>query len=192
MLFSTTQAFSEQLKKSGVFPDVINEFNPSAVLQIDYGNGHQVTMGNELLPSDTQARPTIGLSFTKPTKGKSYTLVVTDPDAPRRGDPTWSEFAHFLVTGIKPEVAEGEPYMVDFAKTVPLLTYMGPGPPPATGLHRYVFILFEESGSPKGLPSDNRANWGFGRPGAGVRDWIKDQSLVPVGINFFVAKNAQQ
>lgn len=192
MLFTTSQVFTEQLKKSGVFPDVLDEFTPSAVLQIEYGNGEQVTMGNELLPAETQSRPKIGLSFKESAKGKSYTLAVTDPDAPRRGDPTWSEFAHFLVTGIKPEVAEGEPYLVDFDNTVPLLTYMGPGPPPKTGLHRYVFILFEESGAPNGLPSDSRANWGFGKPGAGVRDWLKGQSLKPVGINFFVAKNAEQ
>lgn len=187
----SSESSTQLLRTAGVFPDVIDEFKQSISIRAAYPNGSVVDMGNELKPSLTQQRPDISLTLPKVNQGKSYTLAVTDPDAPTRGDPTWSEFAHYLVRGIKPNVAEGV-FDVDFSKTTELVPYMGPGPPPKTGLHRYVFLLFEEQGETSGLPSENRANWGTGNPGSGVRSWLKGQQLVPVGVNFFVAQNKEQ
>lgn len=188
--YSNSKANTDTLQTAGVFPDVIDQFKPSIEIRAIYPDGSAVNAGNELKPSLTQGRPDITLLSNEPYSNKSFTLAITDPDAPTRGDPTWSEFAHFLVSGIKPTVVE-DSFKVDFNQAKEHIPYMGPGPPANTGYHRYVFLLFEENGEVNGLPSDNRANWGTGIPGSGVRNWLKNQKLVPVGINFFVAKNEQ-
>lgn len=190
-LVTITSNIAEQLKKHGIFNDVIDPFDQKGLISASY-KANEVTMGNTLKPSETQDRPEVHLTFNEPDSSAKYTLVVTDPDAPKRGDPKWSEFAHFITSGISPEAAEGESYKVDFSKAKELLPYMGPAPPEKTGKHRYVFLLFKENGAVKGLPSDNRANWGTGVPGSGVRDWAKKQNLTPVAINFFFAQNDKQ
>lgn len=199
-LISIQSSFGATLKKSGVVPDVLDEFKQSALILLSYG-GKQVTMGNQLTVEETQKPPSVQLTFDDSTKGKSYTLVMTDPDAPTRGDQKWSEYAHWLVTGIKPDVAEGESYKLEVPKADERVKYMGPAPPPNTGLHRYVFVLIEEAkGSPNGLwttstddsGEPSRANWGSNKPGFGVRDWMKEQGLAPVAVNFMECKNTEQ
>lgn len=62
---------------------------------------------------------------------------MTDPDAPSRKEATYREWHHWLVGNIPGnEVAAGEV----------LSAYVGSGPPQGTGLHRYVFLLFKQSG----------------------------------------------
>jgi len=186
-LFTTSESLSAALKKDDVVPDVIDEFPVTAILSPSYGEGKDVQFGNELPVSETQSIPALYIAATKIAADKAYTLVVTDPDAPTRGDKKWSEYAHYIATGIKLDASkEGEPQPIDLASAKSLLSYVGPAPPQGTGLHRYVFILFE--GESSKTPAD-RPNWGFGKPGAGVREWIEDQDLKPVGLNFFVAKN---
>lgn len=65
---------------------------------------------------------------------------MTDPDAPSRIEPTYREFKHWLVTNIPGmDVASGDT----------LTEFVGSGPPMGTGLHRYVFLVYEQ---PKKLP----------------------------------------
>lgn len=66
-----------------------------------------------------------------------------------------------------------------------LMSYIPPSPPPKTGYHRYVFVLLapedpKDSGKKLEKPKD-RPHWGYGREGAGVREWAKDNGLVAVG-----------
>jgi len=73
--------------------------------------------------------------------------------------------------------------------------YLGPAPPEGTGKHRYVFVLLapENEGERKELKKpDERPHWGYGKVGTGVREWARDNSLVPVGANFFYAQNKKQ
>lgn len=189
-LVTTAETLSALLKKDDVVPDVIDEFPVNGVLDISYGPGKEVRNGNLLAAAETQELPKISAAVTKFGSDPTYTLVVTDPDAPKRGDPTWSEFAHYIVTDLKLDSSKpGEPQALDVSKGTELIPYMGPGPPPKTGLHRYVFILFEGATQKK---LADRPNWGLGKPGAGVREWLEGQSLKPVALNFFVSKNASE
>lgn len=62
---------------------------------------------------------------------------MTDPDAPSRADPANGEVRHWYVVNIPGNnVAAGET----------LFAYIGSGPPKDTGLHRYVFLAFKQSG----------------------------------------------
>ncbi|XP_003211138.2 phosphatidylethanolamine-binding protein 1 [Meleagris gallopavo] len=66
---------------------------------------------------------------------KLYTLVLTDPDAPSRKDPKFREWHHFLVTNMKGNDVESGTVLSD---------YVGSGPPKGTGLHRYVWLVYEQ------------------------------------------------
>jgi phosphatidylethanolamine-binding protein (PEBP) family uncharacterized protein len=180
---------TQQLKLTAV----VDQFEPKGLITVSYGKDKEVALGNTLKPSETQEAPQINLAFSESEPEASYTLVVTDPDAPTKGDKKWSEYAHFILSGIKAKPSEGEVTHVDYNAATTLLPYTGPAPPPKTGKHRYVFILYKEgSQAPKGLPSQNRANWGTGIPGSGARDWARKQALLPVAINFFYAQNPDQ
>lgn len=156
-------------------------------------------MGNTLKPSETQDRPIIHSTFSAddpdavhPTEGTTFSLVMVDPDAPSRTDKSYSEYVHYIVTGLKLSSEAGEIAVVDVDKGNELVPYMGPAPPEKTGKHRYVFILFKETqNSPKSYEGD-RARWGTDKPGTGVRAWAAKYNLLPVAVNFFYAQNDVQ
>ena len=69
--------------------------------------------------------------------GKLYTLVLTDPDAPSRKDPKYREWHHFLVVNMKGN---------NISSGTVLSDYVGSGPPKGTGLHRYLWLVYEQEG----------------------------------------------
>lgn len=73
-----------------------------------------------------------------------------------------------------------------------VIEYKPPGPPPKTGKHRYVFLVFAPSNGttlPLNLtkPKD-RQHWGTGEERGGVRDWAEENELVPVGKLLFLTR----
>uniref|UniRef100_A0A2K5XMB3 Phosphatidylethanolamine-binding protein 1 n=1 Tax=Mandrillus leucophaeus TaxID=9568 RepID=A0A2K5XMB3_MANLE len=80
-------------------------------------------------------RPT-SISWDGLDSGKLYTLVLTDPDAPSRKDPKYREWHHFLVVNMKGN---------DISSGTVLSDYVGSGPPKGTGLHRYVWLVYEQA-----------------------------------------------
>jgi len=111
---------------------------------------------------------------------KLYTLCMTDPDAPSRKDPKFREWHHWLVGNIPgADVAKGEV----------LSAYVGSGPPPDTGLHRYVFLIYEQkcklTFDEKRLPN----NSGDGRGGFKIADFARKYALGdPVAGNLYQAE----
>lgn len=102
--------------------------------QVAYENGLEVDKGNELTPTQVQKQPSVEWAAEE---GAYYTLIMTDPDAPSRSEPKFREFRHWLVVNIPGNhVDQGEV----------LAAYIGSGPPKGTGLHRYVFLLYKQSG----------------------------------------------
>jgi phosphatidylethanolamine-binding protein (PEBP) family uncharacterized protein len=57
-----------------------------------------------------------------------YTLLMHDPDS------VYGNRFHWIVANISGDVKNG----------VDLLPYTGPAPPPKTGIHRYIFELYEQ------------------------------------------------
>ncbi|TKA79036.1 hypothetical protein B0A49_04500 [Cryomyces minteri] len=119
-------------------------------------------------------------SALKPVKSMQYTVILTDPDAPSRDNPEWSEMCHWIATGYP-----GQPKWTEHVH------YKPPGPPPKTGKHRYVFLLLAPAnGTTEELhlqkPAD-RKHWGFEHERDGVRKWAQGQGLVVVGELAFVA-----
>ncbi|KUJ14538.1 putative protease inhibitor [Mollisia scopiformis] len=118
----------------------------SKVLGLSFGT-QKVTPGQHVpkagkFKNTTNATSAPELSFHG-AKG-TYIVVCLDPDAPFPGFSILGPALHWIQSGLKPEntadgivkLLEGEtPFIVDYA---------GPGPPPPSSPHRYVFILYEQ------------------------------------------------
>lgn len=189
-----------ELKKAEIFPTVIDKFLPSFLLDVKWPSGERAELGNTVKVDKVQDEPTIKVRRTRSVAAEAatnvtYTITITDPDAPSRDDPKWGEMCHFIASGVK--IPSTDPSaVVRLSGLKDVMPYKPPGPPPKTGKHRYVFLLFAPANGttdPLNLtkPSD-RKHWGADEPGHGVRDWAKDNGLEPVAANFVYAQNEEQ
>jgi len=98
------------LKDEQVIPDIIPpsiKFTPSILFSIIWpANGTEVTLGNKIAKDMTLDEPEINILLSTHTQtgsddirsgDVSYTLVMTDPDAPSRNDPKFGEWRHWIV-----------------------------------------------------------------------------------------------
>lgn len=194
----------------------------NSLITVSYGGDLEVAMGNTLKPSETQETPEIHVTFNaeglgEPTiftagsssstsasdisttaENTSFTLAMTDPDAPSRTDKSFSEYCHFLVSGIKLKAPSKEDPTSDIASKLEfdnanvLVPYMGPGPPEKTGKHRYVFVLLRETKPQPTKYEGDRARWGTQTNGYGLKEYAAEHGLIPVAVNFFYAQNDVQ
>lgn len=136
----------------------------------------------------------------------SYIIALTDPDAPSRDNPKWSEMCHWIASNFSiaqdtfsilplPEFGLSE-HPESNEELTDVMEYKPPGPPPKTGKHRYVFLVFApKNGTTEPLhPSKphDRQHWGTGKEGGGVREWARENGLVPVAANFIYSENEKQ
>ncbi|KAF8153813.1 PEBP-like protein [Crassisporium funariophilum] len=199
------------LKSEQVIPDVIpasTKFTPSVLFSISWASGGtEVTLGNKIAKNLTQEEPEIKLFPMLTPKGSgeladsgregevSYTLVMTDPDAPSRADPKFGEYRHWVVTGIKLPAANAAETEGLFAlKTKAAITpYFPPAPPPGTSFHRYTFLLFQEPSGGVSIP-DNAVEHDGAREKR--RSWkaiafAEKYNLKLVGANFFLTETPE-
>jgi phosphatidylethanolamine-binding protein (PEBP) family uncharacterized protein len=167
---------SEAFKKNQIVPDVVKAA-PEKTVEVKFGD-LKVEFGNELTPTQVQNRPTHLKWDTE--SGALYTLLLTDPDAPSRKEPTFREWHHWLVVNIPG---------TDVGKGDVLADYIGSGPPEGTGLHRYVYLVFKQSGKVEDkehgvLPNTS----GDGRGCFKTEDFVKKHKLAPVAGNFYQAQ----
>lgn len=121
------------MEQHQVVPDVI-PVAPVEVAKVSFNSGVSANLGNELKPRQVKDVPKV--EWNADAKAL-YTLCLTDPDAPSRKEPTYREWHHWLVGNIPGgDVAKGET----------LSAYVGSGPPEGTGLHRYVYLVYKQSG----------------------------------------------
>ncbi|XP_027008558.2 phosphatidylethanolamine-binding protein 4 isoform X1 [Tachysurus fulvidraco] len=73
-------------------------------------------------------------------KQKKYTLIMVDPDAPSRTNPSRAYWRHWLLADI-----EGSSLKEGDIKGTLLSEYTPPTPPKRTGFHRYKFLLYEQN-----------------------------------------------
>ncbi|XP_012281345.1 protein D2 [Orussus abietinus] len=87
---------------------------------------------------------------------KTYALFVLDPDVP--GYPRGNFYNHLVLGNLAgEEVKDGT-----LGNGTTALCYNGPDPPPTTGTHRYMFLLYEQpqpNVTLKEIPDEKRANW---------------------------------
>jgi phosphatidylethanolamine-binding protein len=100
------------LKRENIIPDVIPEdFYPTQLLTIKWPNGKEIVLGDTLTVEDTIDEPSIQIApmaipaIAADSSGEpgenggepTYTIVLTDPDAPSRTEPIYREFRHWVV-----------------------------------------------------------------------------------------------
>lgn len=153
--------------------------------QITYPNDVTVSPGDELRPVQVKDTPTVQWTHADPAA--FYTLILTDPDAPSRAQPTSREWQHWTVVNIPGEaVASGN---ASAAAGQQLAEYVGAGPPQGTGQHRYVFALFRQQHGAHdfGEPLLRRTNGNRAR--FSTRAFAQKHALgAPVAGNVFVAE----
>jgi phosphatidylethanolamine-binding protein (PEBP) family uncharacterized protein len=166
----------EAFKNDGVVPDVADEV-PPAQLQLKYGS-IEVKPGMILTPTQVKDPPTVEWDADP---NAFYTLIMNDPDAPSRKNPKAGEWHHWMVGNIPgADLSNGEV----------LSAYIGSGPPPNTGLHRYVFLLYKQASKQdfEGLPRLSNTS-GERRNNQKARQTAKDFQLgKPIAGNFFQAE----
>jgi len=99
------------LKRELIIPEIIPEtanFFPSVLFSVIYPTGKEGILSVELTREDTLDEPEVNFTpmvasdefagdSTSSDSETSYTLVMTDPDAPSRVNPTSKEFRHWVV-----------------------------------------------------------------------------------------------
>lgn len=140
------------MDKNGIVPDVLDEA-PTGVLTVIYGE-KSLQVGQELTPREVKDQPKV--SWTADPK-KYYFLSMVDPDAPSRKEPKAREINHWAVGNVLGN---------DLSSGLVLVGYRGSGPPEGTGLHRYIFLVYEQPGKiefeEKPIAKDEReGRWNF-------------------------------
>lgn len=212
-----TEGVREELKKAEIIPTVIDDFVPILNLEAKWSDDNQASLGNTLKPEDLQDTPSIllrdPLSSTTTCRLRSSTsivIVITDPDAPSRNDPKWSEFCHWIAVGnpvtedhpITNEQTEtqGCPWPLSHRSLEDVVSYTPPAPPEKTGKHRYAILaLAPVNGTSDKLhlsKPKERKRWGHDEvvdgKTHGVRDWAAENGLAPLAANFIYAQNEKQ
>jgi phosphatidylethanolamine-binding protein len=123
---------------------VLDDFMPSAVVGVAWRykstDDYNITagLGNSIAPSKLQHPPNIYVEEASSPKSNDaqpvYVLTLTDPDAPSRDDPKWSEICHWIIATRGGKGKHNKPNEV--------VEYKAPGPPKKTGKHRYVFTIW--------------------------------------------------
>uniref|UniRef100_A0A6G1SG27 Phosphatidylethanolamine-binding F40A3.3 n=2 Tax=Aceria tosichella TaxID=561515 RepID=A0A6G1SG27_9ACAR len=170
------EASLDNLTKEQVVSDVI-DVQPAASIGVEWPSGVTAQQGNELTPTQVKDQPKFSFN-AKPDK--FYTLAMVDPDAPSRKDPANREILHFMVANIPgSDVSKGD----TFAE------YVGSGAPEKTGLHRYIFLLFEQKEKLNSDLMSIKKTSRVGRVKFSIRKFAKEHNLGdPIAANFFQAQ----
>ncbi|XP_023947600.1 phosphatidylethanolamine-binding protein homolog F40A3.3 isoform X3 [Bicyclus anynana] len=169
-------SIARAFEANAVVPDVVGKA-PEAAVTVKFTSGVEVKSGNVLTPTQVKDVPSVSWDAQPDV---FYTLAMTDPDAPSRKEPTFREWHHWLVGNIAGnDVASGDT----------LSAYIGSGPPPGTGLHRYVYLVYRQ---PSKLQFDEERlpnNSGDKRGGFSISKFAKKYNLGdPIAGNFYQAE----
>jgi len=153
----------------------------SKILDVTVGK-HQVKPGMQIPKAEAQETPQV--SF-KSTSGTSYIVISLDIDAPF---PSWDGLGpilHWNQSGFKSDPATGK-----LTTAAPFVAnWIGPAPPPGSGPHRYIFLLYDEPAGfdpKKYAPPEGKklGNWNRIRYNLGAFE--KEVKLGPVlAFNYF-------
>lgn len=89
---------------------------------------------------EAQSAPELSYNAIDPTK--TYLIISLDLDAPFPSFPFLSPILHWIQSRLKVEDRDGSKVLK--SEEAPVVSYLGPAPPPGSSAHRYTFFLFEE------------------------------------------------
>ncbi|KAJ1349484.1 hypothetical protein KIN20_005061 [Parelaphostrongylus tenuis] len=143
-------------------------------LRVTYDRNSEVQFGNILSPSATSSQPRL---MWEASSSSLYTVLMIDPDAPSRADPSFRDFLHWLVVNVPGD---------ELSRGFTAAPYRGPGPPKGTGFHRYYFLVFEQ---PKTLQNIETRESRDSRKNFNTTEFVMHHGLGnAVAWNFFKAQ----
>ncbi|CAG2107976.1 unnamed protein product, partial [Medioppia subpectinata] len=116
---------------AGIVPDVIDA-SPRERVKVTFPNNITVNLGTHLTPAQTSQQPAVEWPTVQCAL---YTLALVDLDAPSRADPIYRNVRHWLVMNIPGK-------QISYGNII--AGFVGPAPPVGTGVHRYVFLVYEQ------------------------------------------------
>ena len=119
----------QSFRRERIVPDLIT-LSPRHLLQLQFPTGQRAQLGNVIFPIQTR-EPPAHMQWPLANETALYTLIMTDPAPGGAG-----EWIHWLVTNIQAN---------DAARGDTLVEYVPAAPPPATGLHRYTLLVYQQS-----------------------------------------------
>nr|XP_018905789.1 PREDICTED: protein D1-like [Bemisia tabaci]XP_018905790.1 PREDICTED: protein D1-like [Bemisia tabaci]XP_018905791.1 PREDICTED: protein D1-like [Bemisia tabaci]XP_018905793.1 PREDICTED: protein D1-like [Bemisia tabaci]XP_018905794.1 PREDICTED: protein D1-like [Bemisia tabaci]XP_018905795.1 PREDICTED: protein D1-like [Bemisia tabaci]XP_018905796.1 PREDICTED: protein D1-like [Bemisia tabaci] len=130
----TSDEIKKLFEEHEIVPDVIDA-SPPHVLQVGYTSAKVVVdFGNNITRMESREAPTF-LSWPAERK-RNYTLIMIDPDYPSRRDRKKErQWHHWLVVDIPGNT---------FIKGTILSEYIPVEAKNNTGIHRYVFLVYEQ------------------------------------------------
>lgn len=170
------KSVDEEFQKSQIVPDVVAKA-PGSQLDVLFDCG-SINLGNTFTPLQVRNRPTVTWKNAKPNE--LYTLIMTDPGAIEGRNPNDKEWHHWIVGNIPGN---------DVDKGDILTSFCPSGPPKDSGVHRYVFLLFKQSGK---LDFKNQIKLGAyqieGRDLFSTHDFARKHNLAEaIAGNFYLA-----
>lgn len=180
-------------KESGLIPELLDH-SPKHLLKIVYSPENVLennNSGKENTPTQVKFQP-LSITWSGMHHDHFYTIIMIDPDMPSRTTPIneKTQVLHWLMVNVPGQGVGGRQ----------IAPYIGSGPPPGTGIHRYTFLVFDEGSRPKDyssvVPMDlvnigRRVNWNFQDNGktCTFRDFAKWVNLGdPIAGNFYTAQ----
>ncbi|CAE6442342.1 unnamed protein product [Rhizoctonia solani] len=148
--YPTLAEVKEKFYSEGIVPDVLPSFNPTSFIYLTYtgnlsdGSSSKVVLpGTNFVRNDTLVPPQISVQGVK---GGPYVVVMVDPDAPSRANPTLGQVRHLLAANFtvsSPSKYVRQSYVLKNS-TAAFSEYEPPTPPVGSGLHRYVALLYSQ------------------------------------------------
>nr|UUW44838.1 flowering locus T/terminal flower 1_1 [Equisetum bogotense] len=138
----------EALVVGKVIGEVVDLFEPSVKLRVEYP-GREITNGCEIKTPSLLEAPSVQFLLQDDNKDTLYTLIMTDPDAPSPSEPYLREWIHWMVTDI--------PAGADASYGKEIVAYEPPRP--TIGIHRYVFVGYQQTVPMAVMTPCNRSNF---------------------------------
>lgn len=175
--------YANLLGLSDLFGTPPEQIKPPIYLKIQYGDDRFVYKGNVLNNADVEEKPQV--SFKEYSyEDRYYALVMTDPDAPARDEPTFREYVHWVQVNIPGSAGESAGEAGEL-----ILAYNGSAPPYNSGVHRYIFLLFEQKNKLTEAEITSSKEYFANRGGLSVSQWATQMQMgLPVGVNGFLAE----
>ncbi|KAJ8680314.1 hypothetical protein QAD02_016101 [Eretmocerus hayati] len=183
VLFGTIKAadIAKDFSQSALVPDVIPKA-PTEILAVSFKDSNDkekdLKYGEELTPTLVKTMPSLNW-YTEDSA--HYLIAMIDPDAPRREDPKYREYLHWLVANV--------PGNGDISKGETIVEYLGSAPPKDTGLHRYAIMVYKQPDKLTIEEAHIKATEATGRPGFTLEKFAAKYKLGdPVAGNVFFAQ----
>ncbi|EEB98591.1 hypothetical protein MPER_01875 [Moniliophthora perniciosa FA553] len=138
---SDLSEISTLFQQKQLVPDVFPSFQPSAFLDVVYtdpstNKSINVTAGSSLTVQQTANAPQF---FLRGAENISYVVAMIDPDAPTPQNRSLAQVRHILGGNFQ----LGKDGALKNT-TAALSEYFPPGPPPGSGPHRYLVVVYKQ------------------------------------------------